>query len=114
MTLSQRRKKQRSKEKLFLEIMFDNRTVNLQEQLGISKQDIENEFFSVFFKHDNGQGYLSIYVVFRDIIKEELSPFGIMLFELLVQDVEKIEYQDLFYAIGSYSLFEVSTILANL
>lgn len=109
-------------------IILDNKTCEMQETLKLTGDDVLKKFFFAFRKaqknnktkedqhrdrdrnRNRRKCHLSLDVVFREFIREDLdlNPFGVLVFELFVQDVKRVEFGELVYAICSFCLFEVS------
>ena len=87
--------------------MLDQRSRDMQLRLSLKRSDVIYNFFSVFIKHDCGRRNLSLCTVFQEFVDEEVTPFGNIVFELFIKDMENIEFCDLFYAISSFCLFEL-------
>lgn len=95
-------------EQFLATIILDHRASDLQQRLNIRRSDVIYKFCSVFLQHGGGLRTLPLCTVFREFVGEEVTPFAKVLFELFVEDAGCIEFCDLFYAISSFCLFEVS------
>ena len=105
------RKKSNKKDPYLETIILDHRSSEIQEKLKLTHDEIIHTFFAAFRQIDTEKrDFVSIHAFFDGLVEEELTSLGIMVFELFLSDIEKIEYGDLFYTIGSFCLFEVSEI----
>lgn len=112
-----RQPKQDEADETFLNtFVLEQRSEELRKSLELKRKDIIKEFFSCFIKHDKKKTRaLTIRKVFQEIINTDVTPFAIILFGLFNENVCsqdcQIEYDNLFYSIASFCLFETKEML---